>query len=115
MTDQYSTHVEGATRRGSRRSKAGRADQGARKRPVFRPLGAVEFGKDEDEDVGIYHGTGRLVRYIDVGRQEEKAQAGVQGLAKEEEELTTFRNQYPHKKFVPGVSGRTKLWVASLA
>src|SRR5881628_1093575 len=42
----------------------------------FAALGAVEFGKDEDDEVGRYGGTGKLNHYIDFGRQEEKATAG---------------------------------------
>src|SRR5438876_1793117 len=38
----------------------------------FAALGAVEFGKDEDDEVGRYAGTGKLIHYIDFGRQEEK-------------------------------------------
>src|SRR5438105_12553788 len=46
----------------------------------FAALGAVEFGKDEDDDVGRYSGTGTLVHYIEYGRQEEKAKSGGKGL-----------------------------------
>jgi predicted CoA-substrate-specific enzyme activase len=67
----------------------------------FAALGAIEFGKDEEESVGCYRGTEALVRYVEVGRQEEKAQAGAQGLARNEGELDVFRQQYRPKKFVP--------------
>ncbi len=40
----------------------------------FAALGAVEFGKDEDPEVGIYLGTECLEDYIAVGRQAEKAE-----------------------------------------
>src|SRR6202035_5106421 len=53
----------------------------------FAALGAVEFGKDEEEEIGVYRGTEQLIHYINVGRQEEKAQAGGQALAKGEDEL----------------------------
>src|ERR1700719_1488549 len=46
----------------------------------FAALGAVEFGKDEDDEVGRYLGSAKLVHYIDFGRQEEKASAGGSGL-----------------------------------
>src|SRR6201990_1172840 len=36
-------------------------------------IGAVEFGKDEEEEVGRYRGTESLIEYIEVGRAEEKA------------------------------------------
>jgi activator of 2-hydroxyglutaryl-CoA dehydratase len=42
----------------------------------FAALGAVEFGKTEDEDVGRYRGVAKLVHYIDFGRTEEKATSG---------------------------------------
>src|SRR5205814_6846364 len=34
----------------------------------FAALGAVEFGKDEDDEGGRYVGTGKLTHYIDFGR-----------------------------------------------
>jgi predicted CoA-substrate-specific enzyme activase len=67
----------------------------------FAALGAVEFGKDEEESVGEYIGTEALIRYIQVGRQEEKTQSGAQGLARSEGELDTFRQRYRPKKFIP--------------
>src|SRR6201993_1055844 len=45
----------------------------------FAALGSVEFGKDEDAEVGAYRGTGKLVHYIDFGREAEKANSGGQG------------------------------------
>src|ERR1700757_4471156 len=46
----------------------------------FAALGSVEFGKDEDAEVGRYLGTDKLVYYIDFGRAEEKAKSGGHGL-----------------------------------
>ena len=46
----------------------------------FAALGAIEFGNDEDEDVGRYQGSANLEHYIDFGRAEEKAAAGGKGL-----------------------------------
>src|SRR5579862_9335823 len=46
----------------------------------FAALGAVEFGKTEDDDVGRYCGVAKLVHYIDFGRTEEKAASGGGGL-----------------------------------
>src|ERR1700757_438271 len=45
----------------------------------FAALGAVEFGKTEDDDVGRYSGVAKLVHYIDFGRTEEKASSGGKG------------------------------------
>jgi predicted CoA-substrate-specific enzyme activase len=67
----------------------------------FAALGAIEFGKGEDDCVGCYQGTEKLSHYIEFGRQEEKAQAGSSGLVKEKDELDIFREAYHRKKFVP--------------
>jgi activator of 2-hydroxyglutaryl-CoA dehydratase/predicted nucleotide-binding protein (sugar kinase/HSP70/actin superfamily) len=67
----------------------------------FAALGAIEFGKDEDDCVGCYRGYDKLVHYIEVGRQEEKAKSGGSGLVKSGDELATFREQYKRKKFIP--------------
>src|ERR1700758_5157956 len=66
----------------------------------FAAIGAVEFGKDEDPDVGIYMGTECLEDYIAVGRQAEKAKSGSAGLSASDEELATFKRQYTIPKFV---------------
>jgi len=75
----------------------------------FAALGSVEFGKSEDDCVGCYRGTDHLIHYIEVGRQEEKAKSGAKGLVKEPDELSSFREAYKPKKFIPAVfqSGST--------
>jgi activator of 2-hydroxyglutaryl-CoA dehydratase len=45
----------------------------------FAAMGAIEFGKDEEDDVGRYKGPDKLAHYIDFGRAEEKAAAGGKG------------------------------------
>jgi predicted CoA-substrate-specific enzyme activase len=70
----------------------------------FAAIGAVEFGKSEDEDVGRYKGYSDLEWYITIGRDEEKAKkkgAGSSGLSKTPEELDAFKEKYKRKKFVP--------------
>src|SRR6266404_1701889 len=67
----------------------------------FAALGAVEFGKDEDDEVGRYTGTEKLAHYIEFGRQEEKAKAGGKGLIEDKTEFETFRESYRPKKFTP--------------
>ncbi|HTW23646.1 MAG TPA: BadF/BadG/BcrA/BcrD ATPase family protein [Candidatus Baltobacteraceae bacterium] len=67
----------------------------------FAALGAIEFGKSEDDCVGCYRGFDRLVHYIEFGRQEEKAKAGGSGLVKEPSELDEFKEAYKRKKFIP--------------
>src|SRR6266699_3866363 len=46
----------------------------------FAALGAVEFGRSEDDSVGCYLGYDQLIHYIEYGRQEEKAKSGGKGL-----------------------------------
>src|SRR5271154_5541263 len=67
----------------------------------FAALGAIEFGRSEDDCIGCYRGYAELVRYIEFGRQEEKAKAGGKGLVDDPTELTTFRESYRPKKFTP--------------
>jgi predicted CoA-substrate-specific enzyme activase len=75
----------------------------------FAALGAVEFGKDEEAEVGRYLGIEKLLYYIDYGRAEEKAISGGKGLVAEDSELEQFRAQYRKKKFIPAtfVPGQT--------
>jgi predicted CoA-substrate-specific enzyme activase len=67
----------------------------------FAALGAVEFGKDEEAEVGQYQGIEKLLYYIDFGRAEEKAQSGGKGLVTDNSELELFRQEYRRKKFIP--------------
>jgi predicted CoA-substrate-specific enzyme activase len=67
----------------------------------FAALGAIEFGRSEDDCVGCYRGYDNLVHYIEFGRQEEKSKAGGKGLVSDPTELDTFRESYRRKKFTP--------------
>src|ERR1700689_4201754 len=67
----------------------------------FAALGAVQFGRSEDDGIGCYRGYDELVRYIEFGRQEEKAKAGGKGLVSDASELDIFRESYRRKKFTP--------------
>jgi len=68
----------------------------------FAALGAIEFGKTEEDGVGQYLGWEKLDWYVNVGREEEKAKkGGTGGLAKNDEELAAFKARYRHKKFAP--------------
>ena len=71
----------------------------------FAALGAIEFGKEEDEAVGRYQGTSALQRYIDVGRLQEKTATGGRGLSASAEELDAFRRRYRPKPFTPARFG----------
>src|SRR6202140_717391 len=46
----------------------------------FAAMGAIEFGKSEEDCVGCYQGYEKLVYYIEFGRQEEKSKSGAKGL-----------------------------------
>src|SRR5580698_10493194 len=46
----------------------------------FAALGAIEFGRTEEDEVGRYQGLAKLVHYVDFGRTEEKAVSGSSGL-----------------------------------
>jgi predicted CoA-substrate-specific enzyme activase len=67
----------------------------------FAALGAIEFGKGEDDCVGCYQGYEKLLYYIDFGRQEEKAKSGAKGLVSKDGELDAFKEAYRRKKFTP--------------
>src|SRR3984893_11240190 len=67
----------------------------------FAALGAVEFGRSEDDCIGCYQGYDKLIRYIEFGRQEEKAKAGGKALVGDPAELDIFRESYRPKKFTP--------------
>ena len=67
----------------------------------YAALGAAEFGKQEEEQVGRYKGTDALKWYLEVGRVEEKKKAGGSGLAKDDAELQSFLKDYQPEKFVP--------------
>ena len=69
----------------------------------FAALGAIEFGRSEDECVGCYRGYDNLVGYIEYGRQEEKAKSGGKALVESPEDLSVFKEAYRRKKFTPAV------------
>ena len=67
----------------------------------FAALGAIEFGRSEDDCVGCYRGYEQLLHYIEYGRQEEKAKSGGKGLVEKPAELDEFKEFYRRKKFTP--------------
>src|SRR5215472_13576033 len=67
----------------------------------FAALGAIEFGKGEEDCIGCYRGFDQLIHYIEFGRAEEKAKSGGKGLVSNPSELDTFRDTYRRKKFTP--------------
>ena len=67
----------------------------------FAAMGAVEFGKEEDECVGCYRGAEDLMRFIQFGRIQEKAKSGTRALVASAGELEDFRGRYSPRNFVP--------------
>src|SRR5579872_5132311 len=72
----------------------------------FAALGAIEFGKDEEDAVGRYTGTEKLAYYIEYGRAEEKAAAGGRGLVASTCEMDAFEQAYRRRKFIPATFSR---------
>ena len=69
----------------------------------FAAMGAVEFGRSEDDCVGCYRGYDSLIHYIEFGRQEEKAKFGGKGLVERPADLDLFKDAYRRKKFTPAM------------
>ncbi|MBI4445077.1 MAG: CoA activase [Acidobacteria bacterium] len=67
----------------------------------FGALGAIEFGKEEEEGVGWYAGVNKLIHYIQDGRAEEKAKIGHRGLVSSPCEAELFRKNYGRPRFTP--------------
>jgi predicted CoA-substrate-specific enzyme activase len=69
----------------------------------FAALGAIEFGRSEDDCIGCYCGYEKLIHYIEYGRQEEKAKSGGKGVVGKAADLDVFKDSYRPKKFTPAV------------
>jgi predicted CoA-substrate-specific enzyme activase len=67
----------------------------------FAALGAIEYGRSEDDCIGCYRGYDSLVHYIEYGRQEEKSKSGGKGLVENPADLDSFKEAYRRKKFTP--------------
>ena len=67
----------------------------------FAALGAVEFGRDEDADVGRYGGRDALQRYLVEGREAEKRDRGSRALWQSTEELEAFKARYRRADWQP--------------
>ncbi len=64
----------------------------------FACIGAIEFGRSEEPEIGTYKGYAELERYITVGRVEEKAKKSAGGgLTKSPEELAAFKERFKRK------------------
>lgn len=67
----------------------------------FAAMGAIEYGRSEDDCIGCYQGYDNLIHYIEFGRQEEKAKSGGKGLVEKPADLEVFKEAYHRKKFTP--------------
>lgn len=70
----------------------------------FAAIGAIEFGKEEEENIGVYKGFKGLEDYIKFGREAEKklnSSSNTTGLSKSPEELDSFIQKYTVEKFIP--------------
>jgi len=66
----------------------------------YAALGAIEFGKMEEEATSHYIGTECLAHYVRERRQAGKSRRGEPGLISSQFELAEFRNKYSKKPFV---------------
>jgi activator of 2-hydroxyglutaryl-CoA dehydratase/predicted nucleotide-binding protein (sugar kinase/HSP70/actin superfamily) len=64
----------------------------------YAAIGAVEYGKDEDEGVGTYKGWTDLEEYITHGRKQSRAKASA-GLSKSTDDLAAFKERYRPEPF----------------
>lgn len=70
----------------------------------FAAIGAIEYGKEEEEHIGVYKGWNALEQYILVGRAEEKKRmsgGNETGLYKTDQELVDFKIKHTLEKFKP--------------
>ncbi len=67
----------------------------------FAALGAIEYGRNEDECEGCYRGRAELKKYVTTGRRQERMQAGAPALAASREELEEFLARYRKTPFAP--------------
>jgi predicted CoA-substrate-specific enzyme activase len=67
----------------------------------FAAIGAVEFGKSEDSEIGQYLGTARLARCILEGRSQPPAGSFNSGLSASKQELDEFKAKYQRAQLIP--------------
>ncbi len=66
----------------------------------FGALGAVEFGKEEELEVGRYCGVSRLESYLHGGQLQDQAGRGVTALVASQEEVDAFLNSHAPPPFL---------------
>ncbi|MGH7163278.1 MAG: BadF/BadG/BcrA/BcrD ATPase family protein, partial [Planctomycetota bacterium] len=68
----------------------------------FAAIGAVEFGKEEEESVGLYRGSGELRAFLERGAAAKaKSKSSGKALAANDAELERFRDRYRPERFEP--------------
>ncbi len=71
---------------------------------LFAAIGAVEFGKEEDAEVGVFTGIAPLEYYLEKGRDEEMEarmkKNGSGGLSKDSQDLERFKEAYKPYSFI---------------
>jgi activator of 2-hydroxyglutaryl-CoA dehydratase/predicted nucleotide-binding protein (sugar kinase/HSP70/actin superfamily) len=66
----------------------------------YAAIGAVEYGKDEDDGVGVYQGWVALEAYVTTGRKQSRQKASA-GLSRDEQDLEAFKRRYTPEPFEP--------------
>lgn len=66
----------------------------------FAAIGAVEFGKSEESEVGQYLGTANLEHYIQAGRLQQQDTFANRGLSASKQELEEFKAKYQRPQFI---------------
>ena len=67
----------------------------------FAAIGAIEFGKGEESEIGQYLGTECLEHYVLEGRRMRQAASVNSGLSNSKEELQEFKARYSRPEFIP--------------
>ena len=67
----------------------------------YSAMGAAEYGKEEDLEVGRYRGTAQLARYIGGDRLDGRLSRGAAGLVSSQEEVEAFLDAYAPPPFIP--------------
>ncbi len=68
----------------------------------FAAIGSVEYGKSEDEGIGLYIGFEKLEWYVTIGREEEKAKRGARrGTGEGRSGTSGLQRKVPHQEIHP--------------
>ena len=67
----------------------------------FGSLGAIQFGREQDPDVGRYTGLQHLEHYLVEGHSAKKARFAIKALKSSEDDLAAFLEEYAPEPFTP--------------